>query len=61
LSPGPGEVRSILFSEKFRAQILTPQFYEPVGSTPEEFAEFLKGERLLAVQLVKTAGLKPFD
>ena len=55
------EVRTILFNEKFRDQILTPQFYEAVGNTPEEFAEFLKNERVLAVQLVKTAGLKPFD
>jgi tripartite-type tricarboxylate transporter receptor subunit TctC len=56
-----GEVRTILLSDKFREQILTPQFYEAVANTPEEFAEFLKSERALAVQLVKTVGLKPFD
>lgn len=55
------DVRSILLNEKFRDQIIIPQFYEAVGNTPEEFAEFLKGERQLAVQLVNTAGLKPFD
>ncbi len=55
------EVHKILFNEKFRDQILTPQFYEAVGNTPEEFAEFLKSERALAVQLVKTTGLKPID
>jgi tripartite-type tricarboxylate transporter receptor subunit TctC len=55
------EVRAILLSDKFREQILIPQFYEAVANTPEEFAEFLKGERVLAVELIKTAGLKPFD
>ncbi len=56
-----GEVRKILVNEKFRDQILTPQFYEAVGNTPEEFAEFLKSDRALAVQLIKITGLKPFD
>ncbi len=55
------EVRKILDNEKFREQFLIPQFYEPVGSTPETFAEFLKSERQVAAQLVKTVGLKPFD
>ena len=56
-----GEVRRILFSPEFRDKILTPQFYEAVGNTPEQFADFLKGERELAAMLVKISGLKPFD
>ena len=57
----PYAAGGVLYNEKFREQILAPQFYEPVGNTPEEFAEFLKGQRLLAADLVKTVGLKPFD
>ena len=55
------EVRKILLSQEFDAKILTPQFYTPVGNTPEQFAEFLKSERELAAMLVKISGLKPFD
>ena len=55
------EVRSILLNEKFRQQIVTPQFYEAVANTPAEFAEFLNADRQLAVELIKIAGLKPFD
>lgn len=55
------EVRKILLSPEFDAKILTPQFYTPVGNTPEQFAEFLKSERELAAMLVKISGLKPFD
>ena len=56
-----GEVRKILFSNEFETKILTPQFYTPVGNTPGEFMEFLKGERQLAAMLVKISGLKPVD
>ena len=56
-----GEVRNILYNGNFREQILTRQFYEPVGNSPEEFAEFLKSERQLAAQLIQISGLKPFD
>ena len=55
------EVRKILFTPAFGEKILTPQFYTAVGNTPEQFAEFLKGERELAAMLVKISGLKPFD
>ena len=55
------EVRKILYTPAFGEKILTPQFYTPVGNTPEQFAEFLKGERELAAMLVKISGLKPFD
>ncbi|MFM9966894.1 MAG: Bug family tripartite tricarboxylate transporter substrate binding protein, partial [Burkholderiales bacterium] len=55
------EVRKILYTPAFGEKILTPQFYTPVGNTPEQFADFLKGERELAAMLVKISGLKPFD
>ena len=46
------EVRKILYTPAFGEKILTPQFYTPVGNTPE---------RELAAMLVKISGLKPFD
>ncbi len=55
------EVRKILYTQEFSDKILTPQFYTPVGNTPEQFTEFLKGERETAAMLVKISGLKPFD
>ena len=55
------EVHKILTTPAFSDKILTPQFYTPVGNTPEQFTEFLKGERELAAMLVKISGLKPFD
>lgn len=55
------EVRKILLTPSFGEKILTPQYYTPVGNTPEQFAEFLRGERELAAMLVKISGLKPFD
>ena len=55
------EVRRILYTQEFHDKILTPQFFEAIGNTPEQFAEFLKGERELATMLVKISGLKPFD
>ncbi len=55
------EVHKILTTPAFSDKILTPQFYTPVGNTPEQFTEFLKDERELAAMLVKISGLKPFD
>ena len=55
------EVRKILFTQEFRDRILTPQFDDAVGNTPEQFTEFLKGEREMAAMLVKISGLKPVD
>jgi tripartite-type tricarboxylate transporter receptor subunit TctC len=55
------EVRRILLSPRFQEQVLTPQFYEPIGNTPEEFTDFLRGQRVLAAELVKISGMKPVD
>lgn len=55
------EVRKILMNPKFQEQVLTPQFYEAVANSPDQFAEFLKSERVLAAELIRISGMKPVD
>jgi tripartite-type tricarboxylate transporter receptor subunit TctC len=39
-----GEVRKILADPAFREKFLAPQMFEPMGSSPEQFADYIKGE-----------------
>jgi tripartite-type tricarboxylate transporter receptor subunit TctC len=55
------DMRKILFTPAFQEKVLTPQFYEPVGDTPEEFTAFLARQRKQAAELVKISGMKPVD
>ena len=43
---------------EFKAKFLTNLGFEPVTETPEQFANFLKGDRELAAQKVKVSGAK---
>jgi tripartite-type tricarboxylate transporter receptor subunit TctC len=38
------EVQKILADPEFREKFLAPQMFEPMGSSPEEFAAYIKGE-----------------
>jgi tripartite-type tricarboxylate transporter receptor subunit TctC len=38
------EVQKILADPAFREKFLAPQMFEPMASTPEEFANYIKGE-----------------
>jgi tripartite-type tricarboxylate transporter receptor subunit TctC len=40
-------------------EFMAAQTMEGVGSSPQEFAEFLKGQRAAAARVFKTLGLKP--
>jgi tripartite-type tricarboxylate transporter receptor subunit TctC len=42
---------------RFQDQFLKAQAFDPVGNTPEEFAEFLKADRANARQVVKMTGI----
>jgi tripartite-type tricarboxylate transporter receptor subunit TctC len=55
------DVRKILFNPAFQEKVLLPQFYEPVGNTPEEFTQFLNRQRGEVAELVKISGMKPVD
>src|SRR5262249_21797402 len=38
------EVRKILADPEFREKFLAPQMFEPMGTSPEEFADFIKAQ-----------------
>jgi tripartite-type tricarboxylate transporter receptor subunit TctC len=52
------EVARIINEPGFRQRNLIERGLEPVASTPEEFARFIKDDRVLAEQIVKEAGLE---
>ena len=43
----------------FRSRHLIERGLEPIASKPEEFARFIRQDRVLAEQIVKEAGLEP--
>jgi hypothetical protein len=45
-------------TDDFKARFLTNLGFAPVTETPEQFANFLKGDRELAAQKVKISGAK---
>jgi tripartite-type tricarboxylate transporter receptor subunit TctC len=53
------EIARIVNEPGFRQRNLIERGLEPVASTPEEFARFIKEDRVLAEQIVKEAGLEP--
>jgi tripartite-type tricarboxylate transporter receptor subunit TctC len=53
------EVARIMAEPDFRRRHLTERGLEPVASTPDEFASFIKKDRTLAAEIVKEAGLEP--
>jgi tripartite-type tricarboxylate transporter receptor subunit TctC len=53
------EVARIVNEPGFRQRNLIERGLEPVASTPDEFARFIRDDRVLAEQIVKEAGLEP--
>ena len=53
------EVASIVNDPAFRARHLTARSLVPAINTPEQFAEEIKKDRVMAKQVVKDAGLEP--
>jgi tripartite-type tricarboxylate transporter receptor subunit TctC len=52
------DAAKIVATPDFRAKFLTNLGFEPVTESPEQFANFLKGDRELAAQKVKVSGAK---
>ena len=52
------EAARIVATPDFKARFLTNLGFEPVGDTPDQFANFLRGDRELAAQKVKISGAK---
>ena len=53
------EVASIVNDHAFRQRHLTARSLVPAINTPEQFAEEIKKDRVMAQQVVKAAGLEP--
>ncbi len=53
------EVARVINDPAFRARHLTARSLVPAYNTPEEFAENIKKERVVAQQVVKDAGMEP--
>jgi len=53
------EIRSVASEAAFRDKNLIARGLEPVFNTPEEFAQFLRQDRIEAQRVVKDAGLLP--
>jgi tripartite-type tricarboxylate transporter receptor subunit TctC len=52
------DAAKIVATDDFKARFLTNLGFAPVTETPEQFANFLKGDRELAAQKVKISGAK---
>jgi tripartite-type tricarboxylate transporter receptor subunit TctC len=53
------EIARIAAKPDFLKRNFTERGLDPVTSTPEAFARFIKQDRALAAQIVKEAGLEP--
>src|SRR5437660_3761747 len=51
------DTAKILLDRSFRQQYVTKQWFEVVGNTPEEFAEYLKSEYARWDRLIKLSGV----
>jgi tripartite-type tricarboxylate transporter receptor subunit TctC len=52
------EMARVIRSAKFNEEVLARQSFEAIGSTPEQFAEFMKEDRALGATLVRISNLK---
>lgn len=52
-------VRSVASDAAFRARHMIERGLEPVLSTPDEFGEYLKSDRVTAKKVIDAAGLQP--
>jgi tripartite-type tricarboxylate transporter receptor subunit TctC len=53
------ETARIVNESGFRHRNLMERGLEPVASTPEEFARFIRDDRVASEQIVKESGLQP--
>jgi tripartite-type tricarboxylate transporter receptor subunit TctC len=50
-------IRDVVRNEEFAARMLAPQYFNGIGSSPEEFAAVIARERDASLELVRLAGL----
>jgi len=51
------EVQKILADPEFREKFLAPQIFEPMGSSPEEFADYIKGQTQKWAKVIREGNL----
>jgi tripartite-type tricarboxylate transporter receptor subunit TctC len=54
-----GEISKAMEQPDFRSRNLIERGLEPVGSTPDEFARFLRQDRMTSAEIVRETGLTP--
>jgi tripartite-type tricarboxylate transporter receptor subunit TctC len=52
------EVQKILSDPGFREKILGPQMFEPMATSPEEFADYIKGQTEKWAKVIRAGKLK---
>jgi tripartite-type tricarboxylate transporter receptor subunit TctC len=52
------EVRRILDEPDFREKVLAPQLFEPMGASPEQFADFIQAETTKWAKVIRDGNLK---
>jgi tripartite-type tricarboxylate transporter receptor subunit TctC len=50
-------IRTVVTHAEFAEKMLAPQYFNGIGSTPEEFAAVIRRERAASLELVRLAGL----
>ena len=52
------ELVKVINHPKYREEVLIRNGFEPIGDTPEQFAEFMREDRRFGATLVKNSGIK---
>ena len=52
------ELVKVINNPKYREEVLIKNGFEPIGDTPEQFAEFMREDRKFGATLVKNSGIK---
>ena len=55
---GSRPILSVFYDPLFREKVLAPQMFEPITSTPEQFAEFIRTEAQKWGKVARDAKLK---
>ena len=50
-------VRRVVRNEEFQARVLAPQFFNGIGSSPEDFAAMIQRERTNGAEVVRLSGI----
>jgi tripartite-type tricarboxylate transporter receptor subunit TctC len=52
------EVRAVVSNTAFREKVFTAQGMEPIGNSPDEFAQFIKTDAAASAELIRASGAR---